>query len=575
MKKFSLYTIALILISYAFAACDVLDEEIVSGVTVDQHYNTPEGFEHAVNAAYLHLRNMYGDEQGNNLTTFGTDEFTNGGHGGFQYMNRYDSQLNSEAGPIQVIWDQFYLGINTTNAAIGRAPEANIPEDRKANMVGQVRFLRANYYFILTQMFGSVHLSLTEVRDVQLEAHRDPVDVIFEVVVEDLEMAIENLPAVQEQYGRVTRPAAKHLLSQVLLTRAQHPGGISQPDDLQRAYELAASVINDYDHVLLDNYGDLFPVYTEKGQDRNAEVIFTVQYSTNPLLNFLPGQSPGVDAIGGNRNHMFFRPFYQEANSYIQRINEPEFGRPWIRFKPTQWGLDNFRDIDVDSRYESSFQTQWFFNNPDNLPEGAAVGDTAIYITDEFLTNLDVQEIEDRLPGVVVLTWNEVNQGDTWYVTQNMYPGLRKHDDWTRPSVNWQAGSRDFVVFRLAETYLFAAEALYLMNRTGDAANYINEVRRRAAYPGMEAQMEISAGDIDMDFILDERARELFGEQKRWLDLKRTGKLVERVRAYNPEAAPNIQDYHQCRPIPSTQITRTIDGYEQNEGYGGSFPCDY
>lgn len=134
--------------------------------------------------------------------------------------------------------------------------------------------------------------------------------------------------------------------------------------------------------------------------------------------------------------------------------------------------------------------------------------------------------------------------------------------------MNEQEGSRDFIVFRLGETYLLAAEAM--LGRDGNANNavqYINTVRRRAAYNGMEAAMEVTAGQVDLDFILDEWSRECFGEMSRWLDLKRTGKLLERVKAYNLDAAPNIKDIHLLRPIPANQITRCTNEYGQNDGY--------
>ena len=79
--------------------------------------------------------------------------------------------------------------------------------------------------------------------------------------------------------------------------------------------------------------------------------------------------------------------------------------------------------------------------------------------------------------------------------------------------------------------------------------------------------MEITAADVDLDFVLDERARELFGEGHRWEDLTRTGTLVERVQAHNPDGGNNIQDFHVLRPIPLTQIDRTQGGYAQNPGY--------
>ena len=115
---------------------------------------------------------------------------------------------------------------------------------------------------------------------------------------------------------------------------------------------------------------------------------------------------------------------------------------------------------------------------------------------------------------------------------------------------------------RLAETYLILAEAQLKQNRPGEAAASINVVRARAnATP-------VVAADVDMDYILDERARELFGEYPRRFTLVRTGKLLERVRSLNPVSKETIQEYHMKWPIPQTAIDAN-SGAEltQNEGY--------
>jgi hypothetical protein len=127
---------------------------------------------------------------------------------------------------------------------------------------------------------------------------------------------------------------------------------------------------------------------------------------------------------------------------------------------------------------------------------------------------------------------------------------------------------------RLGEAYLLRAEARLLQDNTSGAAEDLNVIRRRAAWDGQEEAMEITAGDVDIDFILDERARELDGEGQRWWDLVRTNKLVERVRAHNLLGAPNIEDHHVRRPIPQDQIDRTVGGYEQNCGYPGAAACN-
>jgi hypothetical protein len=125
------------------------------------------------------------------------------------------------------------------------------------------------------------------------------------------------------------------------------------------------------------------------------------------------------------------------------------------------------------------------------------------------------------------------------------------------------------VLIRLAEMYLVAAEAAWRQNKPAVAADYLNVLRTRAAKPGKEAEMQVEADEINLDFILDERARELMGEGHRWYDLKRTGTLLERVKQYNLDAAPNIKEMHLVRPIPQTQIDRVSNPGEftQNPGY--------
>ena len=105
-----------------------------------------------------------------------------------------------------------------------------------------------------------------------------------------------------------------------------------------------------------------------------------------------------------------------------------------------------------------------------------------------------------------------------------------------------------------------------MQDKLTEAAFYFNEVRKRAAFPGVEIPL-ITPEELDIDEILDERGRELAGELHRWPDLKRTGKLLERVKKYNPYGGPNIQEYHTLRPIPQSQIDRTKNEFGQNPGY--------
>jgi hypothetical protein len=151
--------------------------------------------------------------------------------------------------------------------------------------------------------------------------------------------------------------------------------------------------------------------------------------------------------------------------------------------------------------------------------------------------------------------------------SERLFPSMNKWIDPTRPDRQKEQGQRDFILMRLGDAYLLRAEARLQQDDTNGAADDINVVRTRAAWPGEEAAMQITPADVTLDFLLDERARELVGEGWRWWDLARTGTLVDRVKMHNPEGAPNIQDYHYVRPIPQNQIDRTLGGYPQNPGY--------
>jgi hypothetical protein len=132
--------------------------------------------------------------------------------------------------------------------------------------------------------------------------------------------------------------------------------------------------------------------------------------------------------------------------------------------------------------------------------------------------------------------------------------------------MTYEFGSRDYMVHRLADTYLMLAEAQFKLGKQAEAIEAINAVRVRAAAAGKAEAMKVTS--VDMNLIMEERARELAGEQTRWMDLKRWGNLVERVKLYNSDAAANVADRHYVRPIPQKQVDLSENGgFPQNSGY--------
>ena len=144
---------------------------------------------------------------------------------------------------------------------------------------------------------------------------------------------------------------------------------------------------------------------------------------------------------------------------------------------------------------------------------------------------------------------------------------MNKYLDPSRTSTNQEDGQRDHPIMRLANTILMLAEAQFNQGKLVEAAANINIIRTRAAKPGRAAEMQITPADLSIDFILDERARELTGETTRWFDLTRTHKLVERVKKYNPGGAPNVQACHELRPIPTSEILLSTGTMKQNPCY--------
>ena len=567
MKHKIIIYFTMVLAALTVPACEsFLEEELVSDISGDVYYQTVQGFEDAVKATYSSMKPFFGPERGFTMTTFGTDVHTNGADGSHKAINRYDGGLNSEESYFRDTWRDFYKGINQANAVVGRAPEiVGLDEETRTLSVAEARFLRAFYYYMIVQFYGDAHLSLEETTGTETTANRTSASQIYsEAIIPDLEFAVANLPDPddQEDYGRAVKPAAEFLLAKVLMTRAYR--SYAENNDASRAESLMTSVIDNYGYELLAHFGDLF----DQDNDINNEVIFAVQNSVSQT-------SEGIDE-NGNRGHLYFLMEYDKLPGMTR---DTENGRPWKRFRPTDFHLSLW-DRSIDSRYDLSYKHAWIANNEGNIPVWTqdeasaghvdaslvgqpkfAVGDTAVFIPG---------------PGQDA-AWDADRQAKTRYMvitndeyTEKLYPTLNKFIDPRRPNRQHTQGSRDFALMRLADAYLIQAEARLMQGNAGGAADDINVIRRRAAWPGMEMAMEITSGEATLDFILDERARELDGEGHRWLDLARTRKLVERVRLYNPQASSNIQDYHEYRPIPQAQIDRTEGGYPQNCGYPGA-----
>lgn len=531
MKKINIILILLILLSSCTA--DNLAEKITGDLTGDSVFTTEEGIGLALNGAYSTFTSFIGSgssgnrETGWTLIAMGTDTYTNGSDGNFKFFNTYNSDLNASTIVVEETWEDLYKGINAANTVIGRAPNIISDSEKLKNILGQARFLRGYYYYWLVRVWGPVHYTDQETTGAETEATRMPLDQLYPKIIEDMEFAEQNLPPSQNDFGRATSWAAKTALADIYLTLK----------DYDKAAQYSEEVINNGAFSLVKPFADLWKLDNEN----NSEVIWSAQFADNKEFD-----------NGGNPAHLFFLMEYDKLPGMLRDVVN---GRPWKRFKPTNYLLDLY-DLE-DQRYDGTFTTVWFANNPDSAPPGVQVGDTAVWLPRKTLTQT---EKDSRPFGINIFNQDEY--------TEKTYPSSKKWVQPNRVSVNEESGGRDFVAWRLAEVYLIASEANALKSAPNQtkALEYLNEVRMRAyGVDNVAALPPISA--VNIDVILEERAKELAQEGKRWFDLVRTGKLVERVRLHNPQGAPNIQDFHMLRPIPLTQIDRTSTDFPQNPGY--------
>lgn len=524
-----------------------LEEYNPSGLTAETVYSTAVGFETLVNSAYTFSRYWYGKEEAYNVMEMGTDIWTSGAGDVYTNLTQYNNLQGNNTGALTTLWNNTYAGINLCNmgvAYIGKVPDYTAAQ--KLQREAELRFLRAFYYWHIVETWGGVHFTEEPTNSVITTANRTPVDTFYNHIIADLRFAIANLPATNTQYGRATVPVAKAFFARVALTRGMNAEAIAMSND----------VIKNYGFSLQPKYVDLWNM----GNLKNKEIVWAVDYSTTLTYNDIATSTfPQGHSRGSNNGHMLFLMLYDQDQTGILLRDIPN-GRPFNRYMPTLAYLKLFDETN-DSRYAGSFQTMWRVNK---AATGFAIGDTACITPKVSLPPAEIAAKKYRVWDVAA-----TYAADGTPIQRRKYPSLSKFKDSTRLSTPEAQSARDAFVIRLAEMHLIAAEAELKIGKTDSAAYYLNIIRTRAAIPGREANMQITGAQVTLDFILDERARELGGEQLRWYDLVRTGKLISRIKAMNPDAAKYIQPWHVLRPIPQTQLDAVTNKQEfkQNEGY--------
>ncbi|WP_430973761.1 RagB/SusD family nutrient uptake outer membrane protein [Sunxiuqinia rutila] len=536
MKKYILITLFMTLLAGIFPSCneDNLTEVPKTFFAPENLYRSTGGFEVALNAVYDQIRGELTGETKPPAMFTGTDvHWSVFSHPFVKGFEEYGSTLTANLSVFQRWWDGAYQGLAWVNLILREAENEEVrwdnPVDRE-RIIAEARFFRAYFHNQITTMFGDVPILDRFYEEPKLDFVRSSKTTVLEFVRQDLEYAAENLPSDPASLprGKVSKWAAKHLLAEVYI----HLG------EYALAETTANDVINSGPHKLMTSrfgpeaddpkgnvFRDLFLEGNVDFKDGNLESIWAMQNEW--------------DADGGNGDNWLRRQhvaFYQRGPG--MQIADSLGGRGIGRIAPTQAYLDMYEENDTRNT-NNNLRRKWYYNNPATLPEGKNIGD------------------------LVVLDPNDPLYEQ--YRDIDLYPSTTKWDFGVQgrgSSATYLAAVKDYHKMRLGETYLLLAEAQHLKGDNNAAANTLNILRARSN------ASSITAGEVDMNFILDERARELYSEEYRRQTLFRTGMFLERVKAQNLQVADKVTERDELWPIPQSVIDANVEAtFAQNPGY--------
>ncbi|MFA9192322.1 RagB/SusD family nutrient uptake outer membrane protein [Flavobacterium sp. FZUC8N2.13] len=536
--NFKLIVIGLVLAVFNTGCESYLEEENRSFLSLQNASSDPKTFDQLVASIYLRARETttrYTGDMYYVLEDLGTDIVTRGtAIAGTSDLNDYVN-FNSLNWAIGVYWENQYSIISAANILIDNADNIQgVAANTKTNGIAEAKFFRAMSYFNLVENYGGVPLVLNQVQSPNTTYVRATEEEVYTQIVKDLQDALSGTNETSAVYGRITKDAVRHLLSKVLLTRGYKT--FAGATDFNDAASYADTVIAN--HPLVPTFQSLVSIENQ----RNSEVIFSYLFGGNAL-----------SAGWGNSRHMMYKFAFYDYPGFNRTVKG-------LGPMPTPFYYSLFADDD--QRAEATFTRILYAQKPfvatvQGNPVNIAVGDTAIYFPKVAWTPEEIATKPYRVinPGTYFI--NDA-------ITPVHYPMFKKFDDPTVPFTQpdqRSEGKRDMVIMRSGEAYLIAAEAYLKATNPNTAATRLTTLRSRS---GLTTPVPPSS--VTLDFILDERARELTGEVNRWMDLKRTGKLIERTLLHNPHAAFNnaLNTKNLLRPIPQSEIDRTSGAITQN-----------
>ncbi len=517
---------------------DVLKEVPKDFLSPQSVLTNKAGFDTYITSLHAGLREAYflndnvGD--GTNIWDFqiGTDVGSTGDPAQNMFKD-YRIWLTPSLTAVNYHWEWAYQTIipraNTIIDYANRPTAVWKDEAEKNAVIAEARFFRAYAYNVLANLYGDVPIVDKVATQPVLDFVRTPRKEVYAFAVADLEFASQWLPKSTTQDGRIVKAAADHLLAELYISTAAYDKAIAS----------ASAVINDGQYQLMTTRfgkyatqpGDVFSdLFKDNNQNRatsgNKETIWAMQFDYQT-----PGGIPKVG--GGNGMIRAWGPRYfaiKDPDGKTAMAVVDSLGRPVGWYRPTNYFNYTIWADKSDIRNSSNnIRREFYYNEP-----------TSKYFKQKVnpATAKDIDTLY-------------------WY-----YPYIRKIEGEALAGATYGRTFKEHYLMRLAETYLYRAEAYLLKGDTQKALDDINVVRSRAkAKPATLAEVSI-------DYILDERARELMLEELRRLTLSRMGKLVERVKKYNPRSGPNIQPQHALFPIPQKFIDANLNAkIPQNPGY--------
>lgn len=620
MKKIAKIALGIAGIAVLASSCSkVLDEQPKTIYTPD-FFTTQMGVEGGLTALYAQLRYLYGNAYYYSILTTGTDEATYGASadGNFKSadLSGAEALLPNNANS-QNLWGQAFTYINTASGIIENAENVGLDK----SMIAEARFFRAFDYFQLVQTFGGVPLDLGagelafNNKAIRESVRNTVPEVYTRAIFPDLKTAMNDLPDVPRLTGTLTKNVARLFLAKAYLTYAwwlENPNGIAtypecprtDPDGhdakwyFQQAYDLSLlGIENPGPYGLMEHFWEI----SDGAHDRNKEIMLYADHTENSEqyngASLTYGSGGGADNFAGwmlNWNYPGMAAKDNNGNSMnpVLRTDQQTCGRPWSRMAPTHEAIATFTDKDKDSRYDGTFVYVFLTNweRGGNKAEyvvganGAHIGKNEAFLV--FLTEEDPSVEYNYDSGISML--GQSPNYDYFVVNPTgssrlMYPKIWKLGPYrTNTTGTGQPNAshaRPFNIAKFSEFYFIAAEAA-VKGATGSksARELINVLRARAGkwnysvnwdkQVDADYSSELTAATpstITIDYILDERMREYYGDGFRWFDLVRTQTWDKRAGKYTvcgtnkSDHTPvvhtrEIEKYHYLRPIPKSQL---------------------